>query len=747
MSIRPAEFDGLLARRRHMLTGRRLDSGIPEVKAALANVEATARQFHRSLQRSPDRTILWKDLAGLKPFSNAISSQYLRLQAMALAWATPGQSLHGRADLLRDIKSGLAFMEAHEFNARTGENGNWYDFEIAAPLRLTDILVFLGDEVTREERRRYLAPVERFDSDPDVIDPNHRQRSTAANRTDKAMADLIEGVLLGDERPMTIALDAIKTVFPVASSGDGFYADGSFVFHGYFPYTGNYGVVLLSDVADVFHLLQGSRWDLGTRLRATAVRWAEDSFAPLVFKGAMMDMVRGRLISYRSSPSHAVGHRTIAAFLRLAQTAPSADARRLRAGVKRWLQDDTSRSYADGLPLDLIGDARRLLDSRSIAAAEPQSSSRVFASMDRAVHDRPWYAVGISMHSTRIQNYESINGDDLHGWHTSDGMLYLHDADLLQFDEDFWPTVDPQRLPGTTAIADSHPSEGQFGGSSAVGGASLGGYGAVMMQLDVFGGRLRAKKSWFLFDDEVVALGADIRSVVAGKRIATIVENRRLRAARAKALVRGPAGAWACLPASPATAPIGYQFPTKSPIRAQRVKRTGSWRDIDTGLPPKKLSASYQTIWIDHGVKPKRGNYAYVLLPGRDAAATKKYAAEPAVRIVENTAEAQAVAHSELGITAVSFWKPGRTVDGIAANAVCSVIVRRVGGRLLIAVSDPTQTSGSAIRLTIDARIARTLSADRGIKIKRRATSVQLAVDVVGSAGRTFRAAFALKNR
>ena len=100
--------------------------------------------------------------------------------------------------------------------------------------------------------------------------------------------------------------------------------------------------------------------------------------------------------------------------------------------------------------------------------------------------------------------------------------------------------MDPQRLPGTTVIAGSTARQSQLGGSNAVGGASLDGYSAVMMQLSPDGRQLSAKKSWFLFDDELVALGADIRSTAAGKTVETIVENRRVPTGASHAV--GPLG-------------------------------------------------------------------------------------------------------------------------------------------------------------------------------------------------------------
>ena len=744
MRVRPAEFKELRNRALLMLIGARDDARLPEVKVALAGVERTARKYQKSMLRSPTQGVLWRNLAGLNPFSNAISSQYQQLSVMAQAWAMPGQGLYRNAGLLRDVKRGLEWLDANDFNAHVAEQGNWFDFEIGAPGCLADTLILLGDELTPNQKRRYLRPVHKFDANANVIHvaPHHSEVSTGSNRTDKAMVDLFTGILLEEEEVIWSAVAAIKSVVRTVKEGDGFYADGSFVFHGFFPYTGNYGLVLLSDVADACYLLKGTRWEIDARLRAMACKWAMESFSPLVYRGGMMDMVRGRLISFRSAPSHAVGHRAIAAMLRLSQSASAKDAETLRARIKGWWAHGTARHYTDGLTVDLIGEARRLRHSRLPVPSVPRTVGKVFASMDRAVHLRSTFGVGISMHSTRIQNYESINGDDLEGWHTGDGMLYLYDSDLLQFDGNFWPTINPERLPGTTAIAGSRPSEGQFGGSSAVGGTSLDCYSAVMMQLNVFQGRLQGKKSWFLFDDEVVALGADIHCTVPGKHVETIVENRKLTSSRARPLVRPSGARWANLPATPSAPAIGYVFIGRTKVKSRRARRTGSWRDIDTGYPPAKLSATYQTMWIDHGAKPRGSSYGYVLLPGKDAAATAAYAANPVVRVVENSTKAQVVEHLTLGITAINFWKPGASVAGVTADAICSVMVRRVRGRISIAVSDPTQLNTRAIHVTFDLAVGKTLSSDNRIKILKR-TPLTLSIRAGGAAGRTLRAVFA----
>jgi hyaluronate lyase len=141
--------------------------------------------------------------------------------------------------------------------------------------------------------------------------------------------------------------------------------------------------------------------------------------------------------------------------------------------------------------------------------------TKVYAGMDQAVHLRPGFGFGVSMSSHRIGTYESTNGENLKGWYTGVGMTYLYNNDPLQF-TDYWPTVNKYRLPGTTI--DTMPREDEEGAGYlspktwAGGTELLGQYATAGMDLKGYGSTLKAKKSWFMFDDEVVALGTGITS-------------------------------------------------------------------------------------------------------------------------------------------------------------------------------------------------------------------------------------------
>ena len=325
-------FDDMLVKRQAMLTGGAgIDGSLPEVHAHLANLESSARGVWSRLNKDPGRTALWPDLASATS-SSQISSAWSRLRSMALAWATPGQALYGDGELLADIRSAAAWLEENRYNARVPkEYDNWWDWEIGTPLQLGDFMILLHARLTPEETARYAAAVDRFDSDPRVM-VSAAVVSTGANRVWKCMGAVLRAIVVKDAAKLQLASDSLGAVFPYVTSGDGFYQDGSFIQHGRHPYTGGYGNAFISELAELLQLLAGSPWDVEDPARDNVNRWVFEAFQPLIYRGAFMDMVRGREVSRSGPGDHGAGHETAAGILRLSQLAP----RPRRSRCNRW---------------------------------------------------------------------------------------------------------------------------------------------------------------------------------------------------------------------------------------------------------------------------------------------------------------------------------------------------------------------------------------------------------------------------
>lgn len=760
------DFDALLERAATLLTGGAFDTSDPDFAAGVAALDGTAGALWDALDRSAGRTALWSDLSPLTDPGN-FGQSYTRLRTLAVAWSTPGTSLSGSAETADALLGALRFAYDTAYHPSARETGNWWFWEIGAPRALMDCCVLLRAHLPAADLADYLAVVDRFCPDADRRTNSPTLPETGANRTDKAVIVALRGLLGKDADKVASARDALSDVrdsgrnslFRYTTSGDGFYEDGSFVQHTEVAYTGSYGTVLLGGAAWLLSLLAGSDWAVTDPKVSVMYEAVERSFVPVIFDGLMMDAVRGRAVSRERAGDHRDGAAAVAAILLLATGAPAEWSDRWRPLVKGWLTRNRTTPFTALATLPQLALAKAVLADNGTRPAPRTTGSFVFADMDRVVHRRPGWACTLSLSSKRISAYEAGNGENLHGWYTGDGMTYLYDGDDLgQYNDGFWPTVDPYRLPGTTVDTRPRDDLGTGAGTSTyrppnavAGGAALDGrYAAAAMELiGAPGSSLRARKAWFLLDNTAVALGAGITSD-GGHRVETVIENRNLGAdGHNRLLVDGvPHSAasghnsafgqarWAHIEGVG-----GYVLPDGAALRTLREERTGTWRAIDTGADTggstDPVSRHYLTLWLDHGPAPTDAGYAYALLPGASAAATAAWSASRPVRVLANNSTAQAVEDRRAGLTAVHFWAAG-TAAGITASGPATVLVRRRGGRVSVAVADPGRT-GTSVTIGLPFAVRGTAEADATVELTPGRMPL-LTVAVGGSRGHTHRA-------
>ena len=88
-----------------------------------SSIANSANNYWSSMDVSFTRTDLWSDLPFGSVSANIVST-YQRLQAMALAWATPGSSLYGNSSLAAAVANGLDWMNAHIYTTTATEYNN-----------------------------------------------------------------------------------------------------------------------------------------------------------------------------------------------------------------------------------------------------------------------------------------------------------------------------------------------------------------------------------------------------------------------------------------------------------------------------------------------------------------------------------------------------------------------------------------------------------------------------------------------
>lgn len=763
---RADEYDDLRLKWRDIIVGTGYDTADTTVISRLNSIANAANSNWSSMDKSPTRTFLWPDLASTT-VSIHINYNYQRLRSMALAYATPGCSLHGNSTLLADTLSGLDWMHANRYNATKSIYDNWYEFEIGAPIQLVDIAVLLYDQLSPTQISNFMGAVEKFTPSATTPAPGGTTGSfTGSNRMLKIRIVGVRGCVVKDAAKLAAARDAISNLFVYVTTGDGFYQDGSFIQHANHPYTAAYGSGLLASMAPVMNWLSGSTWAVTDPMQSNVFSWVFDSYEPIIYNGAALDLVRGREAGRAGDPQ-GVGHTIMDSVLQIAQFAPPAESLRMKRMIKEWALSDTVRDFESGRPLSTMTLAKNLMADNNIVRRGELIDYYTFPEMDRVVHLGKSFCFGLSMCSTRIANFESINGNNLRGWFTGDGMTTLYNADLNQFGDDTNCTIDAYRLPGVTAdvthsklpnvsasIGPRAQGESTLSPHSWAGGAKLGKFGAAGMQFRGVGVTLTGKKSWFMFDDEIICLGAGITSMDA-RPIETTVENRKINGSNpftvngtAKPTSLGwneamASTSWAHLQGNVSGSDIGYYFPTAPTIHAVRESRSASPSEIDVNASTTIETRNFLRLSFEHGSNPTGTTYQYVLLPGRNATRTGNYAAAPHITVLNNNANVQAVRENTLGITAANFWTDNTyTYGGITSNKKASVLVRDDGPFIEVSVSDPTQLNTTGIDLQIALDGGNLVSADAGVTVTQSSPTIAMTVNTAGSAGKTFKARF-----
>lgn len=673
-AVTQADYDRIKSAYIGMMLGAPdADIGDPVIAAkvnAIVNAGATA-----SAQLVKDGRVPWDGGESIT-VSSQITGVYNRVYAMALAYACPQGALYKDEQLLEDILYALDWMYDSIYGAQVSERtkfGNWWDWEIGGPTKLVETLLLIEDGIDAAAVAKYLRPVNYFVAEP---------KRTSANLVDSANIVIGAAALEGNAPRLWRAREKLDEVFVYVKASDGFYTDGSYVMHINIAYQGGYGTIMLEALSRTILALEGTFFEIAAANKAVQAAWAFDSFLPLMYKGGLPGMVRGRNI-VRNVDDIGIGYPAVAGMLRMTQYTAADSAARLAEAVKYFYLENTARYNAAASLYD-YGLFKALAADESVRPLDANVSVKVFPRMDRVAKLTETYAVGIAMSSKRIAKYEAINNENGKGWYTGDGMLYV-DLSGADYNQAFWHNVNYYRLPGTTVTTrernDKNLPTTFAPNTRFAGGVAFEENAVAAMQLlgsnPDFGSTLKARKAWFLFDEEIVALGADI-DCKDKFNTETVIENRVLKPG-AEFLADGqsvttPAGTLH----NPGSVYIGglggIVFPANATVQFRRTP----------GAP------EFVELWQNHGQEIQNATYAYTVLPGQTPAQTLAYAQHPQTMILANTPAVQAVRDITTGVTGYVFWSHG-CLENITVGAACTLLTKQTDTGLTVTVSDPTQ--------------------------------------------------------
>ncbi|MET2012999.1 polysaccharide lyase 8 family protein [Microbacterium chocolatum] len=434
-----------------------LDLSDPDVAAKVTAVTQLAETRRSRVDRSSERSSVFTDLTGPLPNQN-ITNSFIGLREMAVAYRTDGSALSGNADVRKDIIDGLVWLEANWYNADVtfapqSPDNNWFAWELGAPLALVDILALMHDELPDGLLDEYIAAIDHFLPRPDTLghSVNWNLASEGANLAWAVTVLGKRGILGEDGDVVANATAALSPLFDYAEDGaNGFHRDGSVLFHEGFPYTTGYGWSNVIEPTLAVMLYEGSPWEITDPDKANLVSWVRDSFEPFLFGNRIHDSLAGRNIARPRGQDRASGLVNLALDLR-AIGKPEESAH-LESLAKHLLLSDPQSSFWRNGSIPNIVEARRILNDPNVPELEPGDYYMQMPAMDRNVARRDGWSFGVAMHSSRTQNYESINNENVRGWHTADGRTTLFTSDVDQYGGDYWPTIDSTRIPGTTVL-------------------------------------------------------------------------------------------------------------------------------------------------------------------------------------------------------------------------------------------------------------------------------------------------------
>ena len=443
--------------------------------------------------------------------------------------------------------------EIDRYNKTSGNDytprGSWTVYQLTIPFSYSNILCLMADDMSQREMQEHTDAIFDRTIDPTVKNAGVTYEYTA-NRMWRTLGYFNTAVLAGDYERMNYAMRYINQVFslyPEKSTltypTDGFYEDGSMIFHGYIPYNLGYGDSFYVTLSEMITLTEDTAFSVEKVHNFENIyTFLKKSFLPFYTDNIEMHMVVGR------SKALNTGLSMIRSALIIAGTADEETQTDLIGEIKKSFYNylDGYENYDESTSTDddyVFSAAARDITFwknreelwNKAEALPPEELCDVYYNMDRAQWRNDEYTAALSMSSERVMKYEAQGTQNLRGWYTGDGMLYLYTGDQKQYTRNYFDKVNALFMPGTTVDETKRTEEntknGMMSDKSWAGGATDGinavcGYELSTAPLaDVPQGiSIEGRKSYFLLNGKVVCIGSGITG--GEGEVCTVVDNR-----------------------------------------------------------------------------------------------------------------------------------------------------------------------------------------------------------------------------
>lgn len=589
-----------------------------------------------------------------------------RLSDFVYAYTNEKNKYYQNEDLYQKIVKGLEYWYDVD-----SESDNWWHNQISEPQKLGVLLIQMRigkKKIPQELETKILKRIQETGGDP--------AKWTGANRTDIALHWIYRSCLTQNEADLKTAIDNVFNPV-VYTTEEGFQHDNSYFQHGEQLYIGGYGDEILKGVTQVASYALGTQYQLDKEKVELLSKFMRETYYRTVRGQNMSFDVVGRSVSRPGL----LNKRTTATY------------------AKRMI--DIDPTHADEYKAII---AR--LNRKQPADYQVTASHTHYFRGDYSLHVCPQYNFDVRLASTRTKKCEYGNKENLKTYFMSDGCTNITQTGDEYFN--IFPVWNWCHIPGTTApqlekVPMDPKAWGVLGTSTYAGGVSDSIYGATAYAYMDTNPEVNtgAKKSWYFFDNEVVCLGAGIQST-STYPVHTTVNQCFLKGGilvdkgdKEETLANGSHTLQA--PQWVLHDKIGYFFPQKEEVFLTAQTQSGRWYDINTSKSKKEEKMDVFTLGINHGVGPKDGSYAYIVVPGKTSAQEMKaYQKKNAIEILSNNPKIQAVRNTKLNVWMVTFFEAGTFKHkelSVTVDKPCVLMVKDINAKSAnLHIADPGQT-------------------------------------------------------
>ncbi|HFU9318438.1 TPA: polysaccharide lyase 8 family protein [Staphylococcus aureus] len=670
------------------------DESNPDMKKKFEATENEAKKLLSEMKTESGRTYLWESSKDIDTKSADMTRTYRNIEKIAEAMNHPKTTLKNDENK-KKLKDALEWLHKNAYGKdpdkkvadlktnfsksapQKNTNLNWWDYEIGTPKSLTNTLILLNGDISSDEKKKYTAPIKTFapKSDEILSSVGKAEPAKGGNLVDIAKVKLLESIIEEDKDMTKNSIDSFNKVFTYVQSNstgkerNGFYKDGSYIDHQDVPYTGAYGIVLLEGISQMMPMIKETPFKETSQNDTILKSWIDDGFMPLIYKGEMMDLSRGRAISRENETSHSASVTVMKSLLRLSDAMDESTKAKYKKIVKTSVKSDSSYKQNDYLSsYSDISKMKALMEDSTLSTNDLTQQLKIYNDMDRVTyHNKDLdFAFGLSMTSKNVARYESINNENLKGWHTGAGMSYLYNSDVKHYRDNFWATADMKRLAGTTTLDNEEPKENKNSDKTFVGGTKFDDqHASIGMEFENQDKTLTAKKSYFILNDKIVFLGTGIKNTDSSMNPVTTIENRKANGYTLYTDDKQTTNSdnqetnSVFLESTDTKKNIGYHFLNKSKINVKKESHTGKWSEINKSQKTEDKKDEYYEVTQKHSNSDNK--YGYVLYPSLSKDVFKSKASQ--VTVVKQDDDFHDVKDNESVWAGVNYSDSAKTFE------------------------------------------------------------------------------------